>query len=241
MRVLIGYADTEGTPHVKTNDSELWNAAIVFKYVVCKNEKPKEIFNVAHLSLNKKAKKKDVKASLKTHFSAIEFIKQMYECDEVRVGFWNAGHDMSVLNSYGDTIPFVAVDMLKLAREKNKGLKSYNIGNLCEHFGVDIAKEHKVHTGLGDVLRMFELFPYLGINDPNLLVIRNEQQHKSKPKTQTKKNEAEVGTIRRHGSKHPNQSKSFGPQVKIGLQLQRSKTDTEIARTAIQLARKLKL
>ena len=254
-RILIGYADTEGTPHKKNTTSELWNVAIVFKYVIDPNEKPEEIFNVAHLSLNKRAEKKDVKDSLKTHFGAIEFIRKMYDCDEVRVGFWGAGHDMAVLNSYklGNICPFIPVDLLSIARSKNDDVESFNIGKLCDKFGVDVDKEHKVHTGLGDVLRMIQLFPFLGMDDPNVLVIR--QQHKvgvkNKPKT---KDEAQFGKLRWNGGakSSPNSCKNLQPRIKPSKRLQagakasaaistRVATNADIAKVSIELARKLKL
>ena len=54
MRVLLGLSDTEGTPHKPSNDSELWNAVIVFKYVVDTEEmNHEEIFHVTHLAINK--------------------------------------------------------------------------------------------------------------------------------------------------------------------------------------------
>ena len=250
MKILLGYADTEGTPHKKSNDSELWNVVIVFKYIIYDDneEKPEEIFNVAHLSLNKRADKKDVTDSLKTHFGAIEFIRKMYECEQVRVGFWGASHDMAVLNSYNleDICPFIPIDLLCMARSLNKDndeIKSYNIGKLCEHFGVGVDDQHKVHTGLGDVLRMIQLFPHLGMNDP--LAIGASAKHKFKTKSSTKPKHKDVKTspriVQRNGTTKPNKGKGIKPPVKASGGLQKCATNSDIARAAIDLARKLKL
>lgn len=255
MKILLGYADTEGTPHKKNNASELWNVAIVFKYLIHNDNeaKPEEIFNVAHLSLNKRADKKDVKDSLKTHFGAIEFIRKMYECDQVRVGFWGASHDMAVLSSYNmhDICPFVPIDLLSMARSLNKDndeIKSYNIGKLCEHFGVRVDEEHKVHTGLGDVIRMIQLFPHLGMNDPisisnHLAIGADKHKLKTKPSTNSKLQNVKAvpRSVQRYGTTGHVKDKSVKSSVKASGGLQKCTTTAEIARTAIDLARKLKL
>lgn len=165
-RVLFGYADTEGTPHVKSNDSELWNMALMFKHVITdKEEKNEDIFHIAHLSINKNAHKKHVKQSLVTHFSSIEFLRKLYECDRVCIAFWGAPHDMAVLNSYSHGYEFESLDLLPIARKLNPDIDSFNIGKLCERFDVK-CKTSKVHTGLGDVLRMFDLLPKLKMGSP---------------------------------------------------------------------------
>jgi hypothetical protein len=202
MKIVIGYCDTEGTPHVRSNESELWNVAIVFKHVVDTEGvvKPQDIFHVTHLSLNKKAKRSDIKKPLGVHFKAIEFIKETYDAGNVHVGFWGAGHDMAVLKSYGQPIPFIPFDLLSIAKRINKdnGLQSYNIGNLCNHFGVH--GKIRIHTGLGDVLRTIDLLPYLGISTSDLLVI---DKTKTTVNAKHKHNEKNTRTVRRHGATGP--------------------------------------
>lgn len=221
MRVLVGFGDTEGTPHVKTNNSELWNIAILFKHVTS-GEKVDDIFHVAHLVINKRAQKNEVKDSLRAHFQAVEYIRDMYQCDKVHVGFWNAPHDIAVLNSYQEKYPIHAFDLLKMARERNKDIKSFNIGKLCDEFGVECSE--KVHTGLGDVIRMVSLLPHLGISTSEWnQTIRTDPKHVETP---TRK-------ILGDGVGRPTKK---GPIRTPPL----SNTD-EIAKLSIRLARKLKL
>jgi hypothetical protein len=189
MKILLGFGDSEGTPHVKTNDSELWNAVILFKYVVDTTWQtaPEEVFHVTHLSINKKAKRKDIKDSLDTHFTAIEFIKNVYDCDAVHVGFWGAAHDMAVLRTYGK-VPIIPFDLLSHARKLNDDIESFNIGKLCTQFDIQCAT--KVHTGLGDVIRMVKLFPHLGIEVNDKLVFGDPKPKHAQTST---------GSVRRHG------------------------------------------
>ena len=212
-RVLFGYSDTEGTPHVQNNDSELWNMATIFKHIITDvqanveanvqanvqanveakveakvqakvEEKNEEVFHVTHLSINKNANKKDVTQSLALHFSSIEFLRKFYECDRVCLAFWGAPHDMAVLNSYNHGYEFESLDLLSIARELNPDIDSFNIGKLCKRFGVE-CKTSKVHTGLGDVLRMIDLLPKLNMNSPTRLynlkafTLNNEKKTRS--------------------------------------------------------------
>lgn len=186
-KVLFGYSDTEGTPHVKSNDSELWNMAIMFKHVI-EPTTTKDIFHVAHLSINKNAKKKHVNQSLVTHFSSIEFLRKLYDCDRVCIAFWGAPHDMAVLNSYSHGYEFESLDLLPIARRLNPDIDSFNIGKLCDRFGVECPIS-KVHTGLGDVLRMVDLLPKLKMGSPICFYnveSKISSSTKPKPKHETK-------------------------------------------------------
>lgn len=234
MRILVAFGDSEGTPHVKSNNSELWNLALIFKYVLSDDGIEEEIFHTTHLTINKNADKAQIKDPLQTHFKVVEYIRNMYECDRVHVGFWNAPHDMAVLNSYGK-YPITAIDLLSNARKQNKDLDtSFNIGNLCRKFNI---KENNtdVHTGLGDVLRMIRLIPYLNLDIHKVMFNQaNTKQHVDKKiirrrgigiATEAKKSNTTTTNhvIRRHAWTHP-----------------RAHTD-EIANLAIALARKLKV
>lgn len=189
MKRLIGYADTEGTGF---GTSELWDASFVFKHIVDDEKHLEDVFHVTHLSISKKAEKSDVKDSLKSYFNTIEYIKDMHECDSVHVGFWHAGHDMSVFKRYGVKSPFEPFDLLTLARRKKKDeISSFNIGNLCDHYNITV--EQKVHTGLGDVLRMTKLLPRLDIHINDQIVIINEKlKTKNKPQKDVVKKEIRV-------------------------------------------------
>lgn len=174
MKYLVGFGDTEGCPHVLSNDSELWDVTVLFRYIMndiaIEND---DIFHILHLTIPKMTEKKYIKKALKTHFSSIEYLKELYGCDHARIGFWGANHDIAVLNSYVNDHPFESIDLLSEARTSLPGMESYNVGNLCKHF--EINSKQKIHTSLGDTVRLELLVPHLKL-DLHKLVTKHEQQ-----------------------------------------------------------------
>lgn len=165
-RLLLGFADSEGAPHRGDGKSSLWDLCIIFKYVVDADtfEILGDCFHVCHVSLPKYLTRNVVKTKLKHHFSVVQHIKEEHECQEVCIGFWNAGHDQSVLRYY-DVGGFWPLDLLKCARHHTGGLhESYNLGALCRKFNIETLES--IHTGLGDTLRMIHILPRLGISEP---------------------------------------------------------------------------
>lgn len=191
MRTLVGYGDTEGTPHNPSNDSELWNMYIVFKHVIHDDDDVQQIFHVTHLSINKNADKKQIRPALSTHYSCIQNLKDFYNCDDVRVGFWGASHDIAVLNSYDVKHDIQALDLLAVVRNSNVDDGPYNIGRMCvKHNIVDV--DAHIHTALGDVLRMVKLLEKLGVDVCNFLVTK----HKAKTIRQNENKDVEASTSR---------------------------------------------
>lgn len=165
-RLLLGFADSEGAPHRGDGKSSLWDLCIIFKHVVDADtfEIIEDCFHVCHVSLPKYLTRNMVKTKLKHHFSIVQHIREEHECQDVCIGFWNAGHDQSVLRYY-DVGGFWALDLLKCARHHTGGLhESYNLGALCRKFNIETPES--IHTGLGDTLRMIHLLPKLGISEP---------------------------------------------------------------------------
>lgn len=165
-RVLLGFSDTEGTPHRKNSTSSLHDLVILFRYVV--DAKTFDIIEtvdyMSHVALPKNVKDtKAVKGVLKTHFDAIKYFSKRADCESVCIGYWNAPHDKAVLRHYIDELPFQTVDLLHVARQLKPGYKSYSLSH--------IAREHKikVHTALGDTLRLIQVLEKLQL-EPSLFL-----------------------------------------------------------------------
>lgn len=169
MKTIIAIADSEGTPHRGDGKSSLWNFCAIMKYIVDSDtyELLEECYHTFHFSMPKYITRSVVKKSLNVHFEAINHIRQKYDCDEVCFCFWNSPHDLAVLNYY-DMGKITTVDLLALARKLTNNIHdSYSISNLCRKLGVE--SKMKLHTGLGDVVRLVELLPKLNITDTRLL------------------------------------------------------------------------
>lgn len=168
VRTLVAMCDSEGCPHKGDGKSSLWDFCAIFKYIVDEDFNLIEnCFHTYQFSMPKYMTRTFVGTRLKSHFHMIEHLRKEHECDDVCFCFWNAPHDMRVLSYYGPC-DVKTVDLLVVAKKlSNNKYKSYNIGNLCEELKVESSTT--VHTGLGDVLRMIEILPHLGITSPKVL------------------------------------------------------------------------
>jgi hypothetical protein len=170
MRTLLAFCDTEGCPQRGAGTSSLWDFCAIFKYVVDEDFNVIEYcFHVYQLSLPRYLTRELVGTRLKAHFAFIDFLKKELTCDSICFCFWNAPHDLSVLSHY-DISNLTSIDLLAAARKltENKH-ESYKIGKLCAHFNIRLP-DSAMHTGLGDVLRMVELLPYVGVTKTSVLL-----------------------------------------------------------------------
>lgn len=254
-RTMLAFADSEGAPHRGKGESSLWDFCVVVKYIVSSEtfDVVEKCHHTFQFSMPKYMTRSVVKTSLKTHFDAINHLRVEHGCDDICFCFWNAPHDLSVLKYY-DLGNISTVDLLAVAKEATANkYKSYSIGSLCRQFGVEMTGNPKIHSGLGDVIRMIKLLPNLNITNTRMLLpyirrtsdvltIGKGMTHKCKPKSETKDVEAPTGKLRGDGASNGVESASLRPQVKVGEKLRRGAqpTNSDIARLAIQFARKLK-
>lgn len=199
-RIMVALCDTEGAPHRGGGDSSLWDFCAIMHYVVDGDtfELLEECYHTFQFSMPKHLTRHVVKHSITSHFHAMDHIRQKYNCDGICFCFWNAGHDLSVLNYY-DLGTITTVDLLAVARAHTKNThESYSIENLCKEF--DIKCNVKLHSALGDVIRLGELLPYLGINDTTIYNTSVEKKkstrkttHEQKPNDE-KKNQPPTST-----------------------------------------------
>lgn len=71
----------------------------------------------------------------------------------------NAKFDMSFLTVNAENLGFkinnTAIDTLKLSRKAFPDLKSHSLGNLCNHFGINLISAHRAYY---DALATYELY-----------------------------------------------------------------------------------
>jgi hypothetical protein len=184
-RYLFGYGDTEGAPHRQGSNSNLWNISIIFKYVVDPTGTIlSKIFHTCNFSFEKNNPTPNIRIPLQTHLDSIVFLKELYECSDICICFWNAPHDKAVLRHYKVDQWFHTVDLLPIARSLNKNIDNFSVGALAQRFGLRTSE--RLHTALGDTNRMISLLPFLGISDPKVLVSQIKPP-RSKPKTENEK------------------------------------------------------
>lgn len=168
-KTIIAISDSEGAPHRGQGQSSLWNFCIIMKYIVDSDtfELLQDCYHTFQFSMPKHLTRNVVKSSLSVHFEAINHVRKKYGCDNICFCFWNSPHDLSVLNYY-DLGKILTIDLLVLAKvvTKNK-YDSYSISDLCKT--LDVKTEVKLHTAMGDVIRIIDLLPKLNIDNTKLL------------------------------------------------------------------------
>lgn len=170
---IVGFADTEGTPHRKGSKSSLWNMFVVLRFVV-RHSKATSIFHTSNLSLPKNlSEKEDVVIPLETFNSSLRFLKHFYDVNDLYIFFWNAPHDNAVLKHYHDDLEFKPIDLLKWARGfgavHDPPISSFSLPKLKTRFTIE--GQHTPHTALGDTLTMMAILPLISkIEDEGLLL-----------------------------------------------------------------------
>jgi len=137
MKYLFGFADTEGVPNRKNSKSNIWDMAIVFKYVF-NGEPPwdtrEEIFHICQFSCPKWSPMKSIGAPLASFQNSIRVLLHYHSCDRLCLCFWNAPHDRSVLRTVGVSDLYTLDLMQAIGKSKLDG----------------------PHFALGDVHKMLE-------------------------------------------------------------------------------------
>jgi hypothetical protein len=252
-KTIIAMADSEGAPHRGDGKSSLWDLCVLLKYIVYSDtfETVEECNHTFQFSMPKYLTRNVVKNSLKVHFEALNHMRLEYGCENICFCFWNSPHDMSVLRYY-DLGNISSVDLLAVAKKAtNNKYDSYKIGELCKRF--NITTQTKLHSGMGDVIRMTKLLPKLNITNtemlhpfikntlPNPLAIGDEFISKSKTKPKPRNVQTSLGRVRGDRTPTPHKGKNIKSPLQVGGGLQKCVTNADIAKSAIEFARKLKL
>lgn len=153
-RILIGYADTEGAPHRKTNGNSIWNMSILFRHVVNADdfEEVQKVYHSNHIVLSKNHEKKIIKKTWNIFNQVNEDIMNECECESYILVFWNAPHDKAVLKHYG--IEYETVDALPLFKKKHPKFKSYTLSHVCQSKQINVKPNH---TGYFDSKALMQL------------------------------------------------------------------------------------
>jgi hypothetical protein len=117
---------------------------------------------MSHITIQKKMTNhtKAVKNALHQQFKIFDYLKQQYECDDICLCFWNAPHDIAVINVYEIEYTFLFVDLLHLARRESEET-NFSLDTLYKKkFGKDISNKH---SSMGDTTALIELLTALNI------------------------------------------------------------------------------
>lgn len=132
MKYLFGFADTEGTPHRKNAKSNLWDMAIVFKYVF-NGEAPwdtlEEIYHVCQFSCPKWSSMKSIGPPLASFQNSIRVLLNYHSCDRLCLCFWNAPHDRSVLRTLGVS-DLYTLDLMQAIGKSKLGGPHFALGDV---------------------------------------------------------------------------------------------------------------
>lgn len=132
MKYLFGLADTEGAPHRKNTKSNLWDIAIVFKYVF-QGEPPwdtlEEVYHVCQFSCSKWSTRESIGPPLASFQNSIRHLLNHHGCERLCLCFWNAPHDRAVLKKIGVTRVYT-LDLMQAVGKSKLGGPHFALGDV---------------------------------------------------------------------------------------------------------------
>lgn len=132
MKYLFGLADTEGVPHRKNSKSNLWDIAIVFKYVF-QGEPPwdtlEETYHVCQFSCAKWSTSDSIGPPLASFQNSIRHLLKHHDCDRLCLCFWNAPHDRAVLKKL-NVAELYTLDLMQAVGKSALGGPHFALGDV---------------------------------------------------------------------------------------------------------------